>query len=131
MRLIDADAFLDGVTDRHCKDCDRRKGIKNGKYRVIYSIGDVPCRACDVDDLKAEIEDASTIQPDPDTVSRQAEPQIIHCNDCKWHLTYHDSKYNVGYALCGNPKMMIGDDMIGMSDNDYCSNAEPKPYKAM
>ena len=52
-------------------------------------------------------------------------PQI-HCKDCKWHLTYHDPKYNVGYELCGNPKMMIGDRMIDMSSADYCSNAEPK-----
>ena len=64
MRYIDADALLDEVMDRHCNDCDRRKGIKNGKYRIIYSIGEAPCRACDVDDLKTEIEDAPTIEPE-------------------------------------------------------------------
>ena len=62
MKAIDADALLDEVIDRHCNDCDRRKGIKNGKYRIIYSIGEAPCRACDVDDLKDEIEDAPTIE---------------------------------------------------------------------
>ncbi len=53
-----------------------------------------------------------------------AQPEIIRCKDCKWHLTYHDEKYNVGYELCSNPMMMIGDSMIDMNNNDFCSKAE-------
>lgn len=60
MRLIDADALIDDLIDRYCKDCGKRKGIKNGKYRIIYEIGDVPCRACEVDDVKVELEEAPT-----------------------------------------------------------------------
>ena len=39
VRLIDADALLDDAMDRYCKECDKRKGIKNGEYRIIYDIG--------------------------------------------------------------------------------------------
>lgn len=58
MRLIDADALIDDLMDRYCKECNKRRGIKNGKYRIIYEIGDVPCRACEVDDIKVELEEA-------------------------------------------------------------------------
>ena len=61
MRLIDADALIDDLMERYCKECNKRKGIKNGKYRIIYEIGEAPCRACEVDDVKAELEDAPTI----------------------------------------------------------------------
>ena len=50
MRLIDADATIKYLREFRCKDCDRRKGMKNGKMRFIYEIGDAPCRACDIGD---------------------------------------------------------------------------------
>ena len=50
MRLIDADATIKYLREYRCKDCDRRKGMKNGKVRFCYEIGDVPCRACDIGD---------------------------------------------------------------------------------
>lgn len=62
MRLIDADSLIDDLMERYCKECNKRKGIKNGKYRIIYEIGGVPCRACEVDDVKAELEEAPTIE---------------------------------------------------------------------
>lgn len=65
MRLIDADALCDDVMERYCKDCEKRKGIKRGKWRVIYEIGEAPCRACDVDDLKMELDEAPTIDAEP------------------------------------------------------------------
>ena len=61
MRLIDADALIDDLMERFCKECNKRRGIKNGKYRIIYEIGEAPCRACEVDDLKVELEDAPTV----------------------------------------------------------------------
>lgn len=64
-RLIDADALEDDVMERYCKDCEKRKGMKRGKWRVIYEIGEAPCRACDVDDMKTELEEAPTIDADP------------------------------------------------------------------
>lgn len=65
MRLIDANVLLDDAFERYCKDCGRRKGIKAGKWRVIYEIGEAPCRACSVDDMKCEIEDVPTIEAIP------------------------------------------------------------------
>lgn len=61
MRLIDADALIDDLMERYCKECDKRKGIKSGERRIIYEIGEVPCRACEVDDVKAELEEAPTV----------------------------------------------------------------------
>ena len=75
MRLIDADALIDDLMERYCKECNKRKGIKNSKYRIIYEIGEAPCRACEIDDVKAELEQAPTADvPDTnvgDTISRQ------------------------------------------------------------
>lgn len=73
-RLIDADALCDDVMERYCKDCEKRKGIKRGKWRVIYEIGEAPCRACDVDDLKMELDEAPTIDAEP----------VVRCCDCKY-----------------------------------------------
>ena len=50
VRLIDADAVVKYLRDFRCVDCDRRKGMKNGKIRFCYEIGDAPCRACDIGD---------------------------------------------------------------------------------
>lgn len=93
MRLIDADALLDDVMDRYCKECEKRKGIKNGEYRIIYDIGEAPCRACEIDDMKAELEDAPTVDAVP----------VVRCKECdhydgglcrRWkyaHVTNEDS----------------------------------------
>ena len=64
MRLIDADALINDAMDRYCKDCDKRKGINSGKWRIIYEIGEAPCRACDVDDMIDDLENAPTISSD-------------------------------------------------------------------
>ena len=62
MRLIDADALIDEIMERYCKECDNRKGIKDGKYRIIYEVGDAPCRVCPMDDMKYELDNAPTIE---------------------------------------------------------------------
>ena len=49
-RLIDADAVVKYLHEFRCADCDRRKGLKNGKIQFCYETGDVPCRACDIGD---------------------------------------------------------------------------------
>ena len=77
MRIIDADALYDDVMERYCKDCEKRKGMKRGKWRVIYEIGEAPCRACDVDDLKMELDEAPTI----DAV------RVVRCKDCRWYIS--------------------------------------------
>ncbi len=50
MRLIDSNAVVQYLREFRCADCDRRKGMKNGKVRFCYEIGDAPCRACDIGD---------------------------------------------------------------------------------
>ena len=62
MRLIDGDALMEEVMDRHCNDCEHRKGVKNGKWKIVYSIGDAPCRACGIGDMIDYLEDAPTIE---------------------------------------------------------------------
>jgi hypothetical protein len=60
-RLIDADALESKIRKQYCEDCDRRKGIKNGKMQICYEIGGAPCRACSIDDMCAELDDATTV----------------------------------------------------------------------
>lgn len=59
-RYIDAEALLDTLFKRYCEDCDKRKGIKNGKWEIIYQVGEAPCKACNTDDTKCEIEEEPT-----------------------------------------------------------------------
>lgn len=83
MRLIDADALIDDLMKRYCKECNKRRGIKNGKYRIIYEIGEAPCRACEVDDVKAELEEAPTV----DAV------EVVRCRDCMCWYPEEDGEY--------------------------------------
>ena len=60
-RLIDADAHILEIRKQYCKDCSRRKGIKNGKMKFLYEIGGVVCRACEIEDMLNELDDAPTV----------------------------------------------------------------------
>ena len=62
---VDREAFIAQKRELYCKDCDRRKGIKNGKYRILYDIGDVPCRACGIEDVLSDVEDFPTADVQP------------------------------------------------------------------
>lgn len=101
-RYIDADALLDDVFERYCKDCDKRKGIKNGEYRIIYEVGEAPCRACDVDDMKCELDDAPTVDAVPVVHGHWEEKEVFYddngngviaewqscrCSECKKYDT--------------------------------------------
>ena len=55
--LIDREAFLKQERKYYCEDCDRRKGMKNGKLTLCYEIGEAPCRACWCDDVLTDLED--------------------------------------------------------------------------
>ena len=79
MRLIDADAAIKYLREFRCKDCDKRKGMKNGKIRFCYEIGDAPCRACDIGDTIDYFFDED-ISPTIDAVP------VVHCKDCKHRL---------------------------------------------
>ena len=81
MRLIDADATINYLREYRCKDCDRRKGMKNGKIRFCYEIGEAPCRACDIGDTIDYFLDED-ISPTIDAV------QVVRCKDCKHWAEY-------------------------------------------
>ncbi len=60
-RLIDAGAFIAEQRHLYCENCERRKGMKNGKAKFVYDIGDAPCRACGYGDVLDDLEDAPTV----------------------------------------------------------------------
>ena len=62
---IEREAFLEQKREQYCKDCARRKGMRNGKYKTLYEIGEAPCRACEIDDVLNDVEDfpAADVRP--------------------------------------------------------------------
>ena len=56
MRFIDADAFIEDTRGIYCAECARRFGVKGGKWKELYEIGDAPCRACDIADMLDEVD---------------------------------------------------------------------------
>ena len=83
MRLIDADATIKYLREFRCEDCDRRKGMKNGKMRFCYEIGEAPCRACDIGDTIDYFLDKD-ISPTIDAVP------VVRCKDCKGSTDFTD-----------------------------------------
>ena len=59
-RYTDIDLFLQNIEEIYCNNCERRKGMKNGKQKFVYEIGEAPCRCCAVDEMKYEVENAPT-----------------------------------------------------------------------
>jgi hypothetical protein len=87
MRLIDADATIKYLREFRCKDCDRRKGMKNGKIQFCYEIGEAPCRACDIGDtIDYFLEE--DISPTIDAVP------VVRCKDCKHWSAERINDYN-------------------------------------
>lgn len=110
-RYTDADALLDTVFEVHCKECDNRKGEKNGKYKTIYELGEAPCKSCGVNDMREYLEDAPTADVMPvvhgewedkevfETAVEYIEQwQSARCSACgKYHTTpymYHFDYFN-------------------------------------
>ena len=54
---IEREAFIAEQRHLYCENCARRKGMKNGKMKFVYAIGEVPCRACDIGDMLDSVED--------------------------------------------------------------------------
>lgn len=57
-RLIDADVFIAKEEKVYCTNCDMRK---NSKGKVVYDIGDAPCRACRRRDTLDDLDSVTTI----------------------------------------------------------------------
>lgn len=115
-RYIDADAFIAEKREQYCKECDRRKGKRNGKQTILYEIGEAPCRACGIDDMIDDIEDAPTADVAP----------VVHGH---WETIYNDCGH-YGFVKC----TACGDE-YGSLTNRYCPNcgakmdAEEEPKK--
>jgi len=116
---IDREAFVAKERERFCANCDRRKGMKNGKLKFVYEIGDAPCRACWVDDMITEAEDfpAADVRPvvRGEWVHHFIRPNVFA--DSFWHCTvcgYRNGEHwaNVYHHFCPN----CGADMRGRED---------------
>lgn len=99
--LIDRQNAIDKINDYidgfHGIDDDFLEGLKIARDMIA----EVPCRACSVDDMKCEIEDAPTVDAVP----------VIRCKDCKY---YDDREWLKCPMLEPTEK------------DDYCSKAERK-----
>ena len=74
--LIDKDAFLKQERKWYCENCDRRKGVKNGRKCFVYEIGEAPCRACLLDDTLTDLEDFPAASPWHRVKDELPEPNI-------------------------------------------------------
>lgn len=122
MRIIDADALIDVLTQRCCKNCDKRMGTKNGKRRMIYEIGEAPCRACDVDDMKMELDEAPTIDAEPVRHGKwikmsDADGIYYACSECGNELTRIESF---------DPQFDLFPRLKSIDKTRYCSNCGAK-----
>ena len=86
--LVDKDAFLKQERKWYCENCDRRKGVKNGRKCFVYEIGEVPCRACDVDDVLDDLECFETIDASPwhrvEEPPKESGEYIVAYHPCYW-----------------------------------------------
>ena len=101
-RLIDANALVDGIEKRYCEPCKAE-----GK-----DYHEVACRACWVDDMRIEIEDAPTV----DAV------EVVRCKDCR-HCT-PDENILGAYGYCAHFGCYAHEPMV--EAYDFCSCGESK-----
>ena len=69
------------------------KGMKNGKIRFLYEIGDASCRACDIGDTIDYFLDED-ISPTIDAVP------VVRCKDCKHHGEKYTHANGYEYFVC-------------------------------
>ena len=87
---IERETFMHFLVKQHCENCDKRKGMKNGKECFVYDIGDAPCRSCGVDDALDYIEyfPSADVQPVKHGKWIERNPQnskicrLIECSEC-------------------------------------------------
>lgn len=103
-RYIDSDVLLNTVFEVHCKECDKRKGEKNGKYKTIYEVGEAPCKSCGVNDMREYIEDAPTADVVPmdfhnkvleiEIKKQENLVEVVRCKDCtRQMICFHSDDY--------------------------------------
>lgn len=110
MGLIDKDAFLKQGRKWYCENCDRRKGVKNGRKCFVYEIGEAPCRACDVDDVLDDLECFETIDAVPVRHGEWIENTHTNGTTTGGYTIWHDYTCSV----CGG--------IMGRKGDAYCYN---------
>lgn len=91
---INRDEFIESKRFLYCENCSRRK---NGNGKIVYDIGDAPCRACGIGDVLDDVEDF----PAADVVERKRG---------EWKV---NSVY-IKCSVCGEAFMLI--------PQNYCPN---------
>ena len=99
-RLIDANALVDGIEKRYCEPCKAE-----GK-----DYHEVACRACWVDDMRIEIEDAPTV----DAV------EVVRCKECK----HYDNSEGICWCHLNSKFFPGGFDWHGFPEDGFCSYGE-------
>ena len=91
---IERDSFLDSKRHLYCENCARRK---NEKGKIVYEIGDAPCRSCGIWDVLDDMEDFPVADVRP----------VVLCRDCRSY-----NKPRLGFCETH---------LVRMHGNDYCS----------
>ena len=114
--FVDKRIFLAEERKRYCMNCDRRKGLKKGKMRFLYDIGDAPCRSCGIDDVLDDFEDIPAADVQPVRHGRWISERLgtvvrldkdgcpvdtCHCSECGEWLTASDEYAAIG-RYCPN-----------------------------
>lgn len=104
---IDREAFVKEQRHLYCENCARRKGMKNGKMRFVYEIGDAPCRACGYGDVLDDLEDypAADVRP------------VVFCRDCKHSTPWYSNK-----SRC----FLWHEDGIDVFNDGFCNYGEKR-----
>lgn len=104
---ISREAFIADNEKRYCENCDRRRGMKNGKMKFVYEIGDAPCRACDIHDMLVAIDDfpAADVRENKRGVwcpqpSEFKDSTIFVCSNCGHMILISNERDELPY--CGN-----------------------------
>lgn len=104
---INRDSFLTDMAKIHCTNCTRRKNA-NGK--IVYEIGDAPCRACKIGDMLDCVDD----YPAADVRENVPAEWILDDDDDYYELwkCSHCGKgiFDYRYDFCPN----CGADMAGV-----------------
>lgn len=111
---IEVEAFISSEQEIYCKDCRRRKGIKNGKEQFIYEIGDAPCKACGIMDILDDVEAYSEAFP------ADVKP-VVRCKECK-HYRDKVQTY-LGDAILHEYCTITG---LPITSDFYCANGEKR-----
>jgi hypothetical protein len=113
---IEREAFIAEQRHLYCENCERRKGMKNGKMRFVYEIGDAPCRACGYGDVLDDLEDVPAADVQPVKRGKWEEDWETGCSKC---------------SACG--ESYLWEDYNGVGEWNFCPNCgadmRPEPPK--